>query len=391
MDNFRLYTPTEIVFGKDAELQIGDLLKQYKATRVFIHYGGGSVIRSGLLDRIKAILDREKISHFELGGALPNPRSGLVYEGIELCRNEGADFVLAVGGGSAIDSAKAIAAGVKYAGDFWDFYIGKATIRDALPIGVVLTIPAAGSEASQSAVITQERGMFKRGLVSRYYRPAFSIINPELAYTLPRYHLFAGVADMMSHIFERYLTKTKNVILTDRMSEAVLKSIIEAARVIKDDPQNYEAMATIFWSGTIAHNGILGVGREEDWSSHFLEHELSAYYDVSHGAGLAVVFPAFMEYTIDVDPNRYKRLATKVFGVDENDGDARKIGLKGIMRLKEFYKGLGLPVTFADLGAKKEDIDIIVEKLRQNRGEAIGNFKRLSMEDAKNIFLLAAR
>jgi hypothetical protein len=175
------------------------------------------------------------------------------------------------------------------------------------------------------------------------------------------------------------------------MSEAVLKSIIEAARVIKDDPQNYEAMATIFWSGTIAHNGILGVGREEDWSSHFLEHELSAYYDVSHGSGLAVVFPAFMEYTIDVDPNRYKRLATKVFGVDENDGDARKIGLKGIMRLKEFYKGLGLPVTFADLGAKKEDIDIIVEKLRQNRGEAIGNFKRLSMEDAKNIFLLAAR
>lgn len=391
MENFSLYTPTEIVFGKESELKVGNLLKQHKATNVFIHYGGGSVVRSGLLGRIKAILDQENIAHFELGGAMPNPRSGLVYEGIKLCKDRGADFVLAVGGGSAIDSAKAIAAGVKYEGDFWDFYVGKAKIHDALPIGVVLTIPAAGSEASQSAVITQERGMFKRGLVSRYYRPMFSIINPELAYTLPRFHLYAGIADMMSHIFERYLTRTKDVILTDRMSEAVLKSIIEAARIIKNNPENYEAMATIFWSGTIAHNGLLGVGREEDWSSHFLEHELSAFYDVSHGAGLAVVFPAFMEYTIDVDPDRYKRMAVKVFGVKPDKGDAKTIGLEGIKLLREFYQELGLPVTLEELGAKKEDIDIIVEKLRQNRGDVIGSFKRLSSEDCRNIYLLAAR
>jgi hypothetical protein len=233
--------------------------------------------------------------------------------------------------------------------------------------------------------------MFKRGLVSNFYRPTFSIINPELAYTLPRYHLFAGVADMMSHIFERYLTNTKDVILTDRMSEAVLKSIIEAALIVKDDPKNYQAMATIFWSGTIAHNGILGVGREEDWSSHFLEHELSAYYDVSHGAGLAVVFPAFMKYTIDVDPLRYKRLAVEVFEVDDDGGSAREIGLKGIERLQEFYKKIGLPVTFSELGAKPEDIDIIVDKLKENRGEVIGSFKRLTMTDCKNIYLLACK
>ncbi|MGI6392915.1 MAG: iron-containing alcohol dehydrogenase [Candidatus Izemoplasmatales bacterium] len=391
MENFSLYTPTEIVFGKDAELEVANLLKQYKATRVFIHYGGGSVIKSGLLGRIKGLLDQADISYFELGGVLPNPRSGLVYKGIELCRREGADFVLAVGGGSTIDSAKAIAAGVKYEGDFWDFYIGKATIQDALPIGVVLTIAATGSEASQGAVITQERGMFKRGLSSRYYRPRFSLVNPELAYTLPRYHLFAGIADIMSHIFERYLTLTKDVILTDRMSEAVLKSVMEAARIIKDDPTNYEAMATIFWSGTIAHNGLLGVGRQEDWSSHALEHELSALYDVSHGAGLAVIFPAFMEYTIDVDPLRYKRLAVKVFDVPDDGSDARTLGLRGIDNLKSFYRELGLPVTFAELGAKCDDIDKLVEKLRQNRGEVIGSFKRLTMEDAKKIYLLACK
>lgn len=391
MDNFEFYSPTEFVFGKDSEREVGKLLERYKATNVFIHYGGGSVIKSGLLDRVKQVMDRHKINYFELGGAMPNPRSGLVYQGIELCKKQKADFVLAVGGGSAIDSAKAIAAGAKYDGDFWDFYDGKAKIRDALPVGVILTIPAAGSEGSQSSVITQEKGMLKRGTTSRFYRPVFAIVNPELTYTLPMYHLSAGIVDMMGHIFERYLTKTEHVELTDRMSEAVLVSIIEAARTIMKDPYNYEARATICWAGTIAHNGVLGVGREEDWVTHFLEHELSAMYDVTHGAGLAVMYPAYMKYTLDEDVNRYRQLAVNVFGVKDELKNPRKVAIEGIQALENFYHEIGMPLTFEEINAKKEDIPALINILRINRGETFGSFKKLTLEDAKNIYLLACK
>jgi len=389
MENFKFYSPTQFVFGKDSENEVGKLVKKENAKKVLVHYGGGSVIRSGLMAKVESALKKEGISYCLLGGVQPNPRSGLVYQGIELVRKENIDFILAVGGGSAIDSGKAIAAGVKYKGDFWDLYDNKASVEDALPVGVILTIPAAGSEASTSTVITHEEGMLKRGMGSDLLRPVFSIINPELTFTLPQYQTSAGIVDMMSHIFERYLTHTKEVELTDRLCEATLKSIINAARVIMKDPLNYDARATICWSGTIAHNGILGVGREEDWSTHGLEHELSALYDVTHGAGLAVMFPAYMKYTLDADVERYRQLAVRVFDVPDQPTNPRGVALEGIARLEAFYREIKMPLTFQEINAKKEDIDFLLNKLEINRGFPMGNFKALTREDARNIYLLA--
>ncbi|XMB71726.1 iron-containing alcohol dehydrogenase [Mycoplasmatota bacterium WC30] len=391
MMNFSYYSPTEFLFGKDTENKVGNLLKSYKAKKVLVHYGSGSIKRSGLFDRVIKAIEEVNIEYVELGGVVPNPRDTLVYEGIEICKNEKVDFILAVGGGSAIDSAKAIAAGAKYKGDFWDFYDGKAIIKNALKIGVVLTIPAAGSEGSSASVITKTEGMLKRGMGSKFLRPTFSIMNPELTYTLPRYQTAAGVVDMISHIFERYLTKTKDVILTDRLSESTLISIIEAMRIILEEPTNYEARATICWAGTIAHNGSLGVGRAEDWSTHVLEHELSALYDVTHGAGLAVMFPAYMRYTVNEDVQRYRRLAVRVFGIKDKPKKPLKIALAGIDALEAFFKEIGMPTNFEEIGAKKEDISKLIDKLRINQGEKFGSFKELSLEDAKNIYELACK
>ncbi|MGE4571311.1 MAG: iron-containing alcohol dehydrogenase [Candidatus Izemoplasmatales bacterium] len=389
MNNFIFHSPTKFVFGKNTEFQVGALLKSYKAKKVLIHYGTGSIKRSGLFDRVVQSIQKENIDFVELGGVVPNPRDTLVYEGIELCKKEKVDFVLAVGGGSAIDSAKAIAAGSKYDGDFWDFYDGKATIEDALGIGVVLTIPAAGSEGSASSVITKTDGMLKRGHYSPFYRAQFSIINPELTYTLPSYQTSAGAVDMMGHIFERYFTKSDNTLFVDRLAEGTLVSIIEAAKVLMDDPTNYEARSVICWAGTIAHNGFFGVGRNEDWASHRLEHELSALYDVTHGAGLAVIYPAYMKYTIDVDVQRYKRFAMKVFGVESTNKTDKEVALEGISKLEEFYQSIGMPTRFEGINAKKEDIDFLVEKLEENVGQEFGHYQVLNLEDAKNIYLLA--
>lgn len=389
MNNFIFHSPTKFVFGKNTEFQVGALLKSYKAKKVLIHYGTGSIKRSGLFDRVVQSIQKENIDFVELGGVVPNPRDTLVYEGIELCKKEKVDFVLAVGGGSAIDSAKAIAAGSKYDGDFWDFYDGKATIEDALGIGVVLTIPAAGSEGSASSVITKTDGMLKRGHYSPFYRAQFSIINPELTYTLPSYQTSAGAVDMMGHIFERYFTKSDNTLFVDRLAEGTLVSIIEAAKVLMDDPTNYEARSVICWAGTIAHNGFFGVGRNEDWASHRLEHELSALYDVTHGAGLAVIYPAYMKYTIDVDVQRYKRFAMKVFGVESINKTDKEVALEGISKLEEFYQSIGMPTRFEGINAKKEDIDFLVEKLEENVGQEFGHYQVLNLEDAKNIYLLA--
>ncbi len=389
MENFTFYSPTEFVFGKDSENQVGKLLKAYNASKVLIHYGGGSVVRSGLLPKVERILQDNNIDYVLLGGAKPNPIDTLVYEGIELARNEKVDFVLAVGGGSAIDSAKAICAGTLYDGDFWDFYDGKAVIKESLPIGVILTIPAAGSEGSTASVITKVDGMLKRGTGSKLFRPKFAIINPELTYSLPSFQTSAGIVDMMSHIFERYLTLSTGVDLTDRLAESTLISIMDAARVILKDPFNYDARATICWAGTIAHNGSLGVGRIEDWSTHGLEHELSALYDMTHGAGLAIMFPAYMKYTLDVDTHRYVQLAKRVFNVSVEGKTNAEIALEGISRLEDFYHEIGMPLNFNEGGAKKEDIDKLVEKLHYNRGDVFGSFKQLTMEDARNIYLLA--
>jgi len=391
MENFIFNSPTKFIFGKNTESQIGEVLKSYNAKKILIHYGTGSIKRSGLFDRVVEAIEAVNIQYVELGGVVPNPRDTLVYDGIELCKKENIDFILAVGGGSSIDSAKAIAAGAKYDGDFWDFYDRKAEIKDALKVGVILTIPAAGSEGSNSSVITKTDGMLKRGLNTEFYRPTFAIINPELTYTLPAYQTAAGIVDMMSHILERYLTKSKNVILVDRLSESTLVSIIEAARVVMKEPTNYEARATICWASTIAHNGFLGVGRISDWATHRLEHELSALYDVTHGAGLAVMFPAYMQYTIMEDIQRYRRFAIKVFEIKDNKRKPLKVAQAGIKALQDFFKEIGMPTSFKDIEAKEEDIPKLVEKLRINVGERIGNFKSLTMEDAENIYHIACK
>jgi alcohol dehydrogenase YqhD (iron-dependent ADH family) len=387
MDNFTFYSPTYFVFGKDEEKRAGEMVKRFGGSRVLIHYGGGSVVRSGLLDRVKQSLTEAGIGFTELGGVKPNPRSGLVYEGIELCRKEKVDFILAVGGGSVIDSAKAIAAGVPYDGDFWDFYSGKP-IEKALPVGTVLTIAAAGSEGSGDSVITNENGMYKRGAGSEKIRPVFSILNPQLTTTLPPYQTAAGITDIMAHLFERYLTNTKHVVTTDRMIEGLLLAMIEEGPAAIDHPEDYDVRANIMWAGMMAHNNSCGVGRSQDWNSHNIEHELSALYDCAHGAGLAVTFPAYMEYVYKHDIDRFVQLSERVWGVDPAFGDKDAIVLEGIRRYREYLKRIGMPTTLAEVGGKEEDIEKLanVACCGDGRPGKLYGFVELSEEDVRNIY-----
>lgn len=391
MENFSFYSPTEFVFGKDTENEAGSLVKLHGGNKVLIHYGGGSVVRSGLLDRVKASLEKEGIPFVELGGVKPNPRDTLVYEGIELCKKEGVDFILAVGGGSVIDSAKAIAVGVPYEGDFWDFYIGKAVIGAAIPVATVLTIAAAGSEGSGDSVITKEDGMWKRGAGSRYMRPKFSIMNPELTCTLPAYQTACGVTDIMAHVFERYFTNTKNVEITDKLCEAVLSTMVNEAPKVIANPNDYEARANIMWAGTVAHNGIVGVGREQDWNSHGIEHELSGLYDCAHGAGLAVVMPAWMEFVMSHDVMRFAELAVNVFNVPANFMNIEETAKEGIKALRRFFKSIGMPINFEELGAKAEDIPVLVEKFGLGEAGKTGGFVHLSSKDVAEILTIASK
>ena len=390
MDNFNFHSPTDFVFGKNVEAQSGEMLKKYGATKVLIHYGKGSVVKSGLLQRVEDAVKSAGISYVSLGGAIPNPIDTLVYEGIDLCKKENVDFILAVGGGSAIDSAKAIAVGVPYNGDFWDIFDNKATPKSALPVATVLTIPAAGSEGSPSSVITKTGdNPLKRGLTTDLIRPVFSLLNPELQYTLPAFQTACGVADMMSHVFERYFTNTQGVTLIDELSEGMLRAVVKYAPIAIKDPSNYEARANLTWAGTIAHDDSLGVGREGDWGSHLLEHELSALYDVAHGAGLAVIFPAWMRHVYKQDAGRFARFAVNVWGV-ECKGDVNETALKGIQALQDFWSSIGLPINFEQLGAKKEDIGKLVEVLNINTGGSFSSFVKLNMDDAAKIYELAA-
>ncbi len=389
MENFTFYSPTYFVFGKEEENNTGKYVKRFGGSRVLIHYGGGSVVRSGLLGRVKASLEAEGISYVELGGVKPNPRSGLVYEGIELCRKEKVDFVLAVGGGSTIDSSKAIAAGSVYDGDFWDFYQGKAVER-ALPIGTVLTIAAAGSEGSPDSVITKEDGMLKRGGHGEALRPSFSILNPALTQTLPAYQTACGVTDIMAHLFERYFTNTKDVEVTDRVIEGLLSTMIHEAPKVIADPDDYQARANIMWAGMMAHNDCCGVGRVQDWASHDMEHELSAVYDCAHGAGLAVVFPAWMTYNLHHDVMRFAQLASRVWGCPMDFADPERTAKAGIEALRRFLKSIGMPGNFAELGAREEDIEKMAHTACYGNGRngSIGGFVSLGEEDVKAIYRL---
>lgn len=388
MKNFHFYSPTYFVFGKSKESETGKMVRRFNGTRVLLHYGTGSVVKSGLLDRVKASLTKEGIFYTELGGVVPNPRSGLVYEGIELCRNESVDFILAVGGGSAIDSAKAIAMGVPYEGDFWDFYSGKANCKKAVPVATILTISAAGSEGSSSSVITHENGNYKRGSMSEHIRPVFSILNPELTLSLPNYQTACGAVDMMAHVMERYFTNTTDVEITDRLCEGILLTVIKETPKALADANDYESRANLMWAGMVAHNDICGVGREQDWTSHGLEHELSALYDVAHGAGLAVMFPAWMKYVMHHDLMRFAQFAVRVWGCEMNFSAPEKTALEGILRYENFLRSIGMPVRFSEIGAREEDIPHMVQQTGIGKG-TMGSFVNLTADDAAQIYRLA--
>lgn len=387
MNNFNFYSPTFFVFGKNTEIEVGIYIKRFGGTKVLIHYGGGSVVKSGLLDRVKSSLATQNISYSELGGVVPNPRSGLVSKGIDICKRECVDFVLAVGGGSVIDSAKAIALGAIYDGDFWDFYTGKQ-IEKALPVATVLTLTAAGSEGSTGSVITHENGMVKRAANSDLLRPVFSILNPELTCSLPAYQTACGATDMMAHVMERYFTNTKDVEITDRLCEAVMLTVINETPKALANPNDYEARANLMWAGTVAHNDSCGVGRVQDWASHQLEHELSGLYDVAHGAGLAVIFPAWMKYVMSNDIMRFAQFAVRVWGCEMNFQNPEITARQGIERYEQFMTSIGMPIRFSQLGAKAEDIPTLVKNLELDK-RSFGSFVKLTEQDIIKIYELA--
>lgn len=372
------------------EEQVGTEVRAY-GDKVLLHYGGGSIHRTGLYDRIVASLRRAGVDIVELAGVQPNPRLSLVRQGIQLCRQRGIGFILAVGGGSVIDSAKAIAMGVPYAGDVWDFFSGKAELKEALPVGTVLTIPAAGSEASTASVITNEDGWYKRGFNSELIYPRFSILNPELAFTLPKYQMACGASDIMAHIMERYFTNTREVDFTDRLCEATLKTIIQNAPLLAAEPDHYAAWAEVMWAGTVAHNNLLNTGRIGDWGSHDIEHELSAAYDVAHGAGLAVIFPAWMKYVYHHDLARFAQYAVRVWNVDCSFGSPERTALEGIKRLESFYRSLGLPTRLNELQIGEEKLEEMADKCTAGDRQTVGNFVKLQRADVLAIYRLALK
>lgn len=389
MNNFVFWSPTKFVFGRDTESRTGALAREFGGRKVLLVYGGGSVVRSGLLDRVKASLSASGIEWEEMGGIQPNPTDDRVYEGIELVRSRNIDMLIAVGGGSVIDTAKGIACGVPYEGDFWDFYCGKKIVEKALPVGVVLTIPAAGSEGSGNSVITKRDGLIKLSLrTESALRPKFAVMNPELTFTLPPYQTACGIVDMMVHIMERYFSPTKDVEVTDRLAEGLLKAIIAEAPKVMACPDDYQARANIMWSGTLAHNGICGCGRREDWASHFMEHELSAIYGVTHGAGLAVIVPAWLEYVSRIKPAKVAQFGRRVFDVNEHDDTAA--ATETVCCLRGFFSSIGLPVTMKALGIEAPDFDLLVSKLHENKGPQIGGYITLGKEDTEAIYRLAA-
>lgn len=390
MNNFTFYSPTEFVFGRGTEQQVGDMCLKYGAQRIMIVYGGGSIIKSGLLDKVSASLDAAGLSFIELKGVQPNPIDTKVYEGINLAKAFKPDFILAIGGGSVIDTAKAIAVGYYYEGDFWDFYIGKAKPQQAIPVGVVLTIPAAGSEGSGNTVITNTTTHVKAGLRQpMILRPKFAIMNPELTMTLPAWQTASGITDMMAHILERYLSNTTDVQIGDRLAEGMLMAIMETSEKLMANPNDYEARANIMWCGTIAHNDTCSLGRQEDWNSHAMEHEISAEYDVTHGAGLAVIFPAFLQYASEHNPHKVAQLAHRVLGIADS-GNVKEDALKGALKLKEWlHNTLNMPVNFKQLGIENPDLELMNTRLHRLKGEIMQGYMPLDAQATMEIYRLA--
>lgn len=385
MRNFTFNNSTTIIFGKDTQKNVGQATKKY-GHNILFHYGGGSIKKTGLYVEVMASLKTSGLNVFELGGVQPNPRLSLVRDGIKLCKDNNIDFILAVGGGSVIDSAKGIALGVKYDGDVWDFYTGKAKANDALPIGVILTIPAAGSESSTGSVITNEDGWYKRSYNSLILRPKFAIMNPELTYTLPDYQTACGAADMFAHVMERYFTNEENVEFTDALCEVTMKTIMNQVKKVLLEPKNYDHRAELMWAGTIAHNGLLGTGRVEDWGSHAIEHELSGIYDITHGAGLSIVFPAWMKYVYKHNVKRFAQFAHKVFNVDMDLNNLELVALTGIKKLKQFFHEIGLPTSLKEVNIDESRLEEMAAKATDR---LIGSFVKLEKADVLNILKLA--
>ncbi|MDF9866928.1 alcohol dehydrogenase YqhD (iron-dependent ADH family) [Bacilli bacterium PM5-3] len=386
MENFVYENPTKIIFGKNTEKKVGEEVALC-SKNVLLHYGGSSIKKSGLYDTVINSLKENNINYIELGGVVPNPRLSMVNEGIEICKENNIDFVLAVGGGSVIDSAKAIAAGVKYNGDVWDFFSKGVVCKDSLPLGTILTLPATGTEMNSRCVITKDNTLEKRG--TSFVNPTFSILNAELCATLPKHQVANGVVDMLAHLMERYFTNSKNVEITDRMIESVMKTIVELGPDVYHNPSDYDKYSQIMWAGTVAHNFSLCVGRETDWATHQMEHELSGMYDVAHGAGLAVLFPAWMKYVYKHDINRFAMFASRVFNVELNYFDLEETALKGIEALQDFYRKLDMPLTLSDLNVDENSIDKLASDTTRNDKITQGNFVKLKTADVKEILKLA--
>lgn len=388
MIDFDFNNPTKIVFGRGAESRVGAEAAAY-AKKVLLHYGGGSIKASGLFDRVTASLKAAGVEWVELGGVKPNPRIGLVREGVALCKKHGLGLVLAVGGGSAIDSAKAIAMGAVIDGDVWDFYVGKGSPKAALPVGTVLTIPAAGSESSTGTVVTNDEGQLKRAVNSELVYPRFSILNPELAFTLPPFQVACGATDIMAHLMERYFTTVEHVSFTDRLIEATMKTVIDKAPKVLSSPKSYDDWAELMWAGTVAHNNLLNTGRIGDWGSHDIEHELSGIYDVAHGAGLAVVFPAWMKQVLKTDVARFAQWAARVWNVEMDYRNPEATAREGIARLEAFFRSLGLGTRLSDLGIGSDRLDEMAKKATDGDARTIGNFVKLDSAAVRKILELA--
>ena len=392
LKDFNYYAPTRVVFGRDSENRIGELVAANGGHKVLIHYGGGSAERSGLLNVVRQQLKSADIDFVELGGVIPNPLLSLVYKGIALCRQENVDFILAVGGGSVIDSAKAIAYGVPYAEDVWDFWCGRAVPQACLPVGAVLTIPAAGSEMSSSCVITKDEGLIKRGINSDLCRCRFAVMNPERTYTLPAYQTAAGATDIMMHTMERYFSKYEDMTLTDSISEALLRTVKDAALAVMARPDDYRNRAQIMWAGSLAHNDLTECGTEKDFATHRLEHELSALFGVTHGAGLAALWPSWARYVMNNHLNRFVQFAVNVMGVTNDFSHPAEVAEKGIRALEDWYRKIGMPTNIHELLNREitdKEIDIMVDKCSRGGTITLGALEVLDTTAMRKIYEMA--
>jgi len=388
MKNFEFRNPTKIIFGRSTEEKVGDETAGY-SRNILLHFGGGSIKASGLYDRVTTSLKKAGVTWVELGGVQPNPRLSVVQEGVKLCKEHKLGLILAVGGGSVIDSAKAIAMGAVIEGDVWDFFLGKSAPVNALPVGTILTIPAAGSEASTASVITNEEGWLKRGFNSELIYPRFSILNPELAFSLPKFQVACGITDIMAHLMERYFTNVSHVSFTDRLLEAAMKTVISLAPQVMNNSEDYDAWSELMWVGTIAHNNLLDTGRVGDWASHDIEHEISAIYDIAHGAGLAVVFPAWMKYVLHHDLDRFAQWSVRVWNVEMDFFDSEAVARAGIQKMEEFFRSIGLGTHLADLRVQDDRLDEMAGKCTNEDTRTTGNFVKLDRNTVREILVLA--